>query len=293
MNEALAGRAVVVGVDGSPPSQRALMWATAEAARRGVRLDVVHAWSTSSLIGPNQPFLDPSLFESAARTVVDRAVDSIAAVDPAPPSVNPVLVEADAAAALLHAAEDAQLVVVGSRGHGGFAGLLLGSVSLHCVHHSPCSIAVIPPAWQSIEHNRVVVGVDGSESSQAALEWAIDAAAGRGARLDVVNAFDYPRLATPIGPLAGVDFDELEKESCTLLDRMVESALGPAVARPPAVAQITSPGSATRALLETARDADVLVVGSRGRGNLRGLLLGSVSQQCIHYSTCPVVVVRK
>jgi nucleotide-binding universal stress UspA family protein len=110
--------------------------------------------------------------------------------------------------------------------------------------------------------------------------------------LDVVNAYEYDRVAAPIGAVLVVDQAELERASRALVEEMVGGALGRGGARPTAVEVISSSCGAARALIETAKGADLLVVGSRGHGSVRGLLLGSVSQQCVHHAPCPVVVTR-
>ena len=283
---------IVVGVDGSPASLRALHWAAAEAARRDAGLDVVHAWMTPYPLGPTDVFKDPAPFEGRGWEIINHALASLAPHEHAPFDVRPVLVEDHAGKALLRAAETAELLVVGSRGRGGFSGLLLGSVGHHCIHHAPCPVAVIPHAWTgSDRHGRVVVGVDGSDQSLVALRWAITAAALRHADLDVVNAYDYMAVVMPLGMGPGIDRETLEKESQKLLEQMVEPELRAASRRPADVALIPESASATRALIDTAIGADLLVVGSRGRGGVRGLL-GSVSQQCVHHAPCPIVVVR-
>jgi nucleotide-binding universal stress UspA family protein len=120
---------IVVGVDGSPASKHALHWAADEAIYQGAGLDIIHAsGSHASMI--------PAILDDAVAALAQRGVS--------PPDVRPVLSEDDAATALLTAAADAALLVVGSRGHGGFAGLLLGSVSSQCVHHAPCPVVVVP-----------------------------------------------------------------------------------------------------------------------------------------------------
>ena len=124
-----------------------------------------------------------------------------------------------------------------------------------------------------------------------ALRWAIGAAARRDAVLDVVHAYDYMAVVMPIGMAPGIDRETLEKESRMLLEQMVEPELRGATRRPVDVELIPEAASATRALIDTAIGADLLVVGSRGRGGVRGLL-GSVSQQCVHHAPCPIVVVR-
>jgi nucleotide-binding universal stress UspA family protein len=192
----------------------------------------------------------------------------------------------------VQAAITAQLLVVGSRGRGGFSGLLLGSVGQHCTHHAPCPVAVIPPAWTGGDHGPVIVGVDGSDESCGALRWAMAEAGLRQTALHVVNAYDLIQVATPTGLVPGVDRSTLEHASRTLLEQMVESALGAADHPPHDVALLPSPAHATQALLHAAVGAELLVVGSRGRGGFSGLLLGSVSQQCAHHASSPVVVVR-
>jgi nucleotide-binding universal stress UspA family protein len=107
----------------------------------------------------------------------------------------------------------------------------------------------------------------------------------------VVNAYDYMAVVMPLGMAPGIDRETLEKDSRKLLEQMVEPALRAASRRPVDVALIPESASAARALLDTAIGADLLVVGSRGRGGVRALL-GSVSQQCVHHAPCAIVVVR-
>jgi len=135
---------IVVGVDGSEASMRALEWAADEARRRHAHLRVVHAWLEVFVDGY---FVAPAVYEreaveAAARETLDKAVASVPDGSPAI-DVEPVLVHGQPAAVLLDEAEHADLVVVGSRGHGGFAGLLLGSVSQRVVHHAPCPVVVV------------------------------------------------------------------------------------------------------------------------------------------------------
>jgi len=146
---------IVVGVDGSPGSREALRWALDEARRREATLRIVHAWMVPLVEAMPEPWVlgltppapsDEEVYEhlrAAAQAVLDSAVDD-AKAEPAV-EVEGELVEGRAAPALIEAARDADLLVVGSRGRGGFAGLLLGSVSAQCAHHSPCPLVVVPP----------------------------------------------------------------------------------------------------------------------------------------------------
>ena len=136
---------VVVGVDGSPPSDAALRWAADEAAGRGATLEIVHAWNmpyVGDVAGMAISVCDPDDVIASAQHVLDAAVKAATRTDG--PQITAKLAHGDAARALLDAAAEADLLVVGSRGRGGFAGLLLGSVSQQCTHHAPCPIVVVP-----------------------------------------------------------------------------------------------------------------------------------------------------
>ena len=133
----------------------------------------------------------------------------------------------------------------------------------------------------------IVVGVDGSEQSRHALAWALDEARLRAVDVHAVHVWSYPSIgAAPLAPPL-VDFEQLEAEAHTLLDDVIAQADAQGVT----VHKHVYEGYPSRCLLEVAGDADLVVVGSRGRGGFAGLLLGSVSQQVAHHATCPVVVV--
>jgi nucleotide-binding universal stress UspA family protein len=285
-------RRIVVGVDGSPASLRALHWAAAEAARRSTGLDVVHAWKWPHSHLLTDVFKEPRAVEAQQRKLLHRAVESLAPHEHVPCDVRSILVEDQPTTALVQAGATAALLVVGSRGRGGFSGLLLGSVSRQCTHHARCPVAVIPPEWTGGDHGPVVVGVDGSDESYGALHWAIAEAGLRQADLHVVHAYEYTHPLMPTGLVPGADCNTMERASRTRLEEMVESALGTADHRPHDVALTLSPATATQALLSASVGAELLVVGSRGRGGFSGLLLGSVSQQCSHHARCPIVVSR-
>jgi nucleotide-binding universal stress UspA family protein len=136
---------------------------------------------------------------------------------------------------------------------------------------------------------RIVVGVDGSDGAAAALRWAVEEAELRQAALDAVTAWHIPYAAG--SPAIGLVIDPEEERAYAA--EQLEEVIGTLGARPRVqVNRVVVEGGAARALIEAASGADLLVVGSRGRGGFKGLLLGSVSQQCIHHAPCPVVVVR-
>ncbi|HEY8524678.1 MAG TPA: universal stress protein [Acidimicrobiales bacterium] len=137
---------------------------------------------------------------------------------------------------------------------------------------------------------RIVVGVDGSQSSRNALNWAVREARAHGARVEAVHVWQVPAAAFyPPGAIA-LDVGTYEEQAKQQLDEIVDSTDTTGLADP--IERIVTCGPPARTLLEVAKGADLLVVGSRGRGGFAGLVLGSVSQQCVHHAPCPVVVVR-
>lgn len=140
-------RAIVVGIDGSPGSVRALEWSMDEARLRRVPVRVVNAWQFPGLYPyPSSDLITSEQFETESRDLVTHAVkEAMGGRDPDIEVINEPRMGLPATV-LVHAAENASLLVIGSRGRGGFAGLLLGSVSQQCVHHAPCPVVVIPPA---------------------------------------------------------------------------------------------------------------------------------------------------
>lgn len=136
---------IVVGVDGSVGSGKSLDWAIGEARLRNDRLVLVHAWHVPASVaagGAGLPISTWSVIEDAARDILHAAAERARA---AGANVEEALVQDRAAPALLKLAEEADLLVVGTRGRGGFAGLLLGSVSQEVAHHAPCPVVVVPP----------------------------------------------------------------------------------------------------------------------------------------------------
>jgi nucleotide-binding universal stress UspA family protein len=292
---------IVVGTDASDGARRALQWAVEEAKARGARLEAVHAWHYPYL--PVPPLMPPpapgaDAFEVAARDELDRTVASVDASGLSTP-IDRALVFEGAANALIEASKGADLLVVGSRGRGGFSGLLLGSVSQEVAQHAECPVVIVPSPRRGTQMvgreagapiERIVVGVDGSQGARRALGWAVDEAMLHNARLEVVHVWHYPYLpASPLGAAPAPPLYEFEDEARRTLDRAVDSVDTSGLATPPERVLITN--GAAAALIDVAKGADLIVVGSRGRGGFAGLLLGSVSQELAHHSPCPVVIV--
>jgi nucleotide-binding universal stress UspA family protein len=198
---------------------------------------------------------------------------------------------------LLQVARDADILAIGARGYGGFAGRLLGSVARQCARHADCPVAVVParPTTAADVHwgeegfqGRIVVGIDGSPGSRAALTWALREAAAHSARVQVVHAWHPPYVSGLDGAKA-LPIGLPEEAASQILDEAL-AGVG-AHALPVPIARVTACGSAAQTLIRLAEGAELLVVGSRGLGSVASLVVGSVSQQCAHGAPCPVVIV--
>ena len=285
---------IVTGYDGSPASETAVWWAAAEAERRSARLRLTYALAlafVSSPLGiPSVP-LPTDMLRETAEHLLALVAHRIRETFPRLP-VDAVVTFGGAAAALLQEANNAVLVVLGSRGLGEFRDLAMGSVSAHVTTHATCPVVVVPPRWERGRATAgVVVGVDGSKCSVEATEFAFEQAEASRATLTAVMAWHDPVSTGPNDPLPAIyDLEGLEQESAALL---AESMAGHGERHPDvAVHHKLVRGTAHRVLLTEGRSAELLVVGSRGRGAFRGLLLGSTSRALVHHPPCPVAVVR-
>jgi nucleotide-binding universal stress UspA family protein len=228
---------------------------------------------------------DPAYTEVPANEAVRDIV--VRVLGEAAPAVERRTVKDLAARGLLAASADADLLVVGARGLGRFRELVLGSVSQQCLHHAAIPVAIVredatgPPFGPQ----RIVVGVDGSATSQRALEWALDAGRVRRATVEVAHAWDIPAVGLPVD---ASPWPQLEEAGRSVVDHALEQADTTGVVT---IRRVVSRGPASAVLVGLARDADLVVVGSRGLGGFKGLLLGSVSHRVAHHAPCPVVVI--
>jgi nucleotide-binding universal stress UspA family protein len=282
----------VVGYDGSPASEAAAYWAVAEAERRPAKVRMVHVLALPMVSSPMglAVSLQTEPLRRAAERLLDKACRRIRADHPDVP-IEVVVEFGGTAPALLQEATEAALVVLGSRGLGEFRDLATGSVSAHVATHAPCAVVVIPPRWESDDAHGIVVGVDGSEISSAAVDFAFEQAQTRSTTLTAVLAWHDPVRTGPGDMLQLVyDLDVLEQEAAAVL---AESIAGHAEKYPDVlVKKELVHGHADDVLIDAGRSAELLVVGSHGRGAFRGLLLGSTSRSLVHYAPCPVAVVR-
>lgn len=283
---------LVVGFDGSAASTAALEWASNEATTRGASVHVVSSYGMPPVMdvyGFGTANASPSDLEQlrqssegSLRAAVERERRCHPGVD-----YDFHAVSTQPQRALLIEAETADVLVVGSNGLGATKSFLLGSVLGAVLHRSPCPVAVVPPERHAATGS-IVVGVDGSDASNVALAWAADEAARGGADLRIVHAWHYPYRVTTAGRSRGAVC--AEADAAVVVEDAVEFARGRTTT---AVVGELVEGSASQVLLDASSDADLIIVGPRGRGGFRAMLLGSVAQAVSVRAHCPVVVVRR
>lgn len=287
-------RMIVVGVDGSSSASRALRWAAAEASGTSAVLRIVNAWSVPMTTWPVMAaaYVDPTGLEEGSEAIVGRAAASVRGdLGSGAPVIETRTVRDGAAGGLIAAARDADLLVVGTRGRGGFTSLLLGSVAAACAYQTPVPLAVIGNDAPQPGSGDIVVGLDDSFGARRALRWAAAEASRLEVALRVVHGWEGPMPATAGAPTSDPLADpEVASSARAGLERIVEEELDQLAVRPP-IRTLAVPLAASEALITVAANASLLVVGSRGRGGFTGLVLGSVSQQCLHHSTRPLVII--
>ncbi|MFE7109126.1 universal stress protein [Streptomyces sp. NPDC057575] len=298
---------VVVGVDGSEGSLRALDWAAAEAARTRLPLRVVHAslWEHyEGLRPPAEPQVPGE--QLLAEHLVASARDRVRDLSPEVSVVADVQPE-DPVATLVRESHEASLVVLGSRGRGRIAGMLLGSVGLALAGRSHCPVVVIPARQPGTPATpgSVVVGISDATGPSAAAVFALAQAASRHGELTAVRAWRRPAhalLSHP--PLPGSSSSAYRRQAEEHLEEVLK-ALETLEARKKQDSQeahddgsgavvihrSVAQGPAHQVLIEAAGTAELLVVGARRTGGWHGLQLGPVNHAVLHYSPCPVAIV--
>jgi nucleotide-binding universal stress UspA family protein len=286
---------IVVGVDGSAGARLALSWAVGEAVRRGADVEVLAAfpvdfsWAGAYVVDPGQ--IDELRADTTART---RAlVGEVRAEEQLPGAVGVevVVCAGPPAAHLVQRARAADLLVVGSRGRGGVRSSLAGSVALHCAAHAPCPVVVVHPAQTAgTGPARVVVGLDDSDHARAALAAAVAEAAALGADVEAVLAYEPPNhwsdLYAVLAPPSGETAEHAQRRA----QEIVREVLGAEAAAAVRVAAVE--GHPAQVVARRAEGARLLVLGSRSRNQLEGLVLGSVALHAVMHAPCPVLVVH-
>jgi nucleotide-binding universal stress UspA family protein len=295
--EAIEGE-IIVGIDGSEQSYGALSWAVAEAKRRHVPIRLVTAYSLPVFTGTGfdsgYSVIDEQALADGVAQILDEAYERVKEEGI---ELRATVETGDASSLLVRLSEHAELMVVGSRSARGFVGRLLGTVSTSLPAHSKCPVVVVPHAWAK-RHAQdagtltpslgVAVGSDGSHQARIAIVKAAEEAQRMGVGLKLVNA-----LAPYTGALtwvpAAVDFEAMHREIDELQNRAIQWIRGHFPDLEITAERID--GSPVQVLLEAGESADLVVVGTRGRGGLRGMLLGSISQGVLHSSQNPVMIV--
>lgn len=292
MTDNMAGVPIVAGVDGSDSALDAARWAADEAARKQLPLRLVSVAQVpvvTSYVGGaavSGDLIDDlqaeslRVLETARTTLTEQRPDIDIATDVLVGPPIPALVEDSRAA---------RLMVVGSRGLGGFRGMLIGSVAVALAARGHCPVAVIRAGGDP--DGPVVVGVDGSPSSEAAVELAFEEASLRRAELVAVHtALEHGADADLAAVAPKLNWDVLSERG---METLAQRLAGWAEKYPDVhVTRRVMRGRPIVNLLSAAAEAQLLVVGSRGRGSFAGVLLGSTSQALVYHAPCPLIVAR-
>ncbi|GAA1636156.1 universal stress protein [Nonomuraea maheshkhaliensis] len=282
------GRPILVGYDGSPASTLALCWAVEEARLRRSSLLVCHAWHWPYPFRPVEQDVLAEV-ERVATHVVDEGVCRVRSLA-SDVGVRPRLMRGTAPTVLLQAAREAEMTVLGLRGQGGFEGLRVGSAAVQVPAHSPGPVIVVrPDATPAGGGARIVVGVDGSPASLSAFSFALDEAALRGGTVTTICCWrDW-------GPLAGPDWQPFVDAQAIRRGAEVRfrEATSHLVSRHPdvSVGMEFVAERPQRALIDSSKDATLLVLGARGNDSPPCLLLGPVTQIALADARCPVAVI--
>lgn len=284
---------IVTAADGSPVSYAAVAWAAQVAARRKAPLRILNSSTLPMIYGSMVAFTqddydrvraDGEAILAEAKGVAQAAVPNSAELD-----VTTELVEEAITPVLIHRSETAQQIVLGSRGMGAIARTLVGSVSSGVSRHAKCPVAVIKDDGVEAVLGRtgnVLVGVDGSEAGRPAVAAAFEEASARGVELVALHAWtDGSQFRFP-----DMSFPSVAAEEAAVLS---EALAGFAENFPDVtVRRILVRDRPGHNMLEESAKAQLVVVGSRGRGGFAGLLLGSTSQALLHSVECPILIAR-
>lgn len=288
-----ASHSVVVGLDGSDASTAAALWGAAVASKWGATLSLVHA------LPQDGPLYSPAAIMLESQFLSQLREDGEAIIGTAKRLLGPkfpgleietTISPGPAGTALLEAADWARLIVLGSTGTGAIRSVLLGSTALHVVNRAPCPVTVLRGEVTTPDQRPVVVGVDGSDLSRDAVAHTFEFASFFEAPLTAVHTWQGSPTLGAGGTGMLVDWDAVKQEEEALLSEGLagESERYPDVS----VTRVAEQGAAADVILRHAGDAQLIVVGSHGRGPWLGALMGSTSQNLLHHAKCPVMICR-
>ncbi|WKD60017.1 universal stress protein [Corynebacterium caspium] len=288
---------IVVAVDGSEASAAAIRWAANTAAKREQPLRLASSYMMPQYLYaegmvPPQELFDELQTDTMEKILAAREV----ALEIAPDiRIGHTIAEGSPIDMLLEMSKEATMIVMGSRGLGGLSGMVLGSVSAAVVSHAACPVVVVREdnmINETTKYGPVVVGVDGSDVSAKATEYAFAEAEARNTELVAVHTWMDMQVQTSLAGLAAAQaqWQEVEADQRALLDER----LAPLIAKYPnvQVTKVITRDRPVRALADAAEGAQMLVVGSHGRGGFKGMLLGSTSRALLQSAPCPMMVVR-
>ncbi|MGV0642297.1 universal stress protein [Mycolicibacterium sp. XJ879] len=291
MSEPTTKYGILVAVDGSPESQAAIRWAAREAATRGTQVTLMHVIAPVEVTWPVtylQSSFDEYQEENGTQVIeqAQKIFSECVGTAEAPP-VRTAIEHGPIASTLITASGDAWLVVAGTRGMGALGRTLLGSVSNGLLNYARCPVAIVPDEAQTPDPAApVLLGIDDSPASDGAAALAFDEASRRGVELVALHAWSDNRIF----PIVGMDWQKYEEEGHKVL---AERLAGWQEQYPDVqVRRRLVADHPARWLLDESNQAQLVVVGSRGRGGFKGMLLGSVASKVAQGAKVPVIVVR-
>ncbi len=288
---------VVVAVDGSAASHNAVRWAANTANKRGIPLRLASSYTMPQFLYAEGMVPPQELFDDLQSETMEKIDEARAIAHEVAPElkIGHTIAEGSPIDMLLDMSRDVTMIVMGSRGLGGLSGMVMGSVSAAVVSHASCPVVVVREdntVDESTKYGPVVVGVDGSDVSQKATEIAFAEAYARGAELGAVHTWMDMQVQASLAGLSAAQqqWEEVEREQ---IDMLTERLQPMADAHPEVqVRKVITRDRPVRALVENSEGAQLLVVGSHGRGGFKGMLLGSTSRALLQSAPCPMMVVR-
>lgn len=288
---------VVVAVDGSAASHNAVRWAANTANKRGIPLRLASSYTMPQFLYAEGMVPPQELFDDLQAETMEKIDEARAIAHEMAPDIRigHTIAEGSPIDMLLEMSRDVTMIVMGSRGLGGLSGMVMGSVSAAVVSHAESPVVVVREDNELSEDSQygpVVIGVDGSEISRQATEIAFAEASARGAELVAVHTWMDMQVQASLAGLSAAQqqWEEVEREQ----SEMLGAQLAPLIEKYPEVTvkKVITRDRPVRALVEQAEGAQLLAVGSHGRGGFRGMLLGSTSRALLQSAPCPMMVVR-
>ncbi|MCZ9309559.1 universal stress protein [Corynebacterium uberis] len=288
---------IVVAVDGSNASKQAVRWAANTANKRDVPLRLATSYTMPQYLYAEGMVPPQELFDDLQDDAMEKIEEAKTVAREIAPElkIGHTIAEGSPIDMLLEMSKESTMIVMGSRGLGGLSGMVMGSVSAAVVSHASCPVVVVREdnlVDETTKYGPIVVGVDGSEVSEKATEIAFAEADVRDAELVAVHTWMDMQVQASLAGLSAAQqqWEEVEQQQAELLAERLE----PLIAQHPDVdvKKVITRDRPVRALVEAADGAQLLVVGSHGRGGFKGMLLGSTSRALLQSAPCPMMVVR-